>query len=123
MWEMSLAAHSGNTSASGACQSIEYWGWDDTNRSGPPMSIPARICSGVHSLNPEVAGLPRLDHLLQRFDGVLDRHVGVEPVCLIQVDVVGAQAAQRGVDLLGDLLAERPRSVSDILPHTLVAST
>ena len=50
--EMPLAAQSGNSSASGACHSIEYCGCEETNRSGPPMSIAAWICSVVHSLKP-----------------------------------------------------------------------
>lgn len=36
----------------GACRGMEYCGWEEANRSGPAMSIAARICSGVHSLNP-----------------------------------------------------------------------
>ena len=56
--EIPLAAHSGKSSASGARQSIEYCGWEDTNRSGPAMSIAAWICSGVHSLKPRYRALP-----------------------------------------------------------------
>lgn len=50
--EMPLAAHRGKTSASGACHSMEYCGWEETNNSGPAMSIAVWICSGVHSLKP-----------------------------------------------------------------------
>ena len=50
--EMPFATHSGKSSASGACQSIEYCGCEETNSSGPPISIAAWICSGVHSLKP-----------------------------------------------------------------------
>jgi len=41
--EMPWTAQSGKISASGACQSIEYCGWEETNRSGRPMSMPADI--------------------------------------------------------------------------------
>jgi hypothetical protein len=49
---MPLAAHSGNSSTSGARHNIEYWGWEETNRSGPARLIAAWICSVVHSLKP-----------------------------------------------------------------------
>ena len=50
--EIPFAALSGKTSASGACQSIEYCGCEETKRSGPAISSAASICSGVHSLKP-----------------------------------------------------------------------
>ena len=58
IWEMPLAPHSPNSSASGARQSIEYWGWEETNRSGPAWSIAAWSCSAVHSLKPRYRALP-----------------------------------------------------------------
>jgi hypothetical protein len=62
---------------------------------------------------------------LERLDRVLDRDVRVEAMRLVEVDVIGLQASQRGVDLPADLAADRPWSAgsSDIWPHTLVAST
>ena len=42
-----VAAHSPNSSASGA-RGIEYWGWEETNNSGPARSIAAWSCSVVH---------------------------------------------------------------------------
>ncbi len=50
--EIPLAALSGKTSTSGACQSIEYCGCEETKRSGPAISSAASICSVVHSLKP-----------------------------------------------------------------------
>ena len=41
---------------------------------------------------PDVAGL---DHVGDRTDGLLDRHVRVEPSGTVDVDVVGAEALQR----------------------------
>jgi hypothetical protein len=55
---MPLAAHSANSSASGARHSIEYWGWEETNNSGPARSIAAWTCSVVHSLKPRYRALP-----------------------------------------------------------------
>ena len=52
-WEIPFSCEIGNTPSSGDCQSIEYCGWDDTNvTSDGAASSPARIWSGVHSLNP-----------------------------------------------------------------------
>ncbi len=47
--------------------------------------------------------MPSLTTFCQRLDRLLDRHVGIEAVRLVEVDVIGLQAGQRGVDLLGDL--------------------
>ena len=50
--EIPCSAQTGNTSASGARQIMLYWGWEETNFAAPGTSSAARICSGVHSLNP-----------------------------------------------------------------------
>ena len=52
---------------------------------------------------PEVSRLALRDDLLQRLDRFLDRYRSVEPVRLVEVDVVSAQSRQGSVDLLGDL--------------------
>jgi hypothetical protein len=44
IWEMPLAAHGGNSSTSGACQSIEYWGQEETNSSGHLALPEATTC-------------------------------------------------------------------------------
>jgi len=49
--------------------------------------------------------LQAADDLLQRLDRLLDRHLGVEAVRLVEVDVVGAQSLERPVDRLHDVLA------------------
>jgi hypothetical protein len=41
---------------------------------------------------------------VQRFDRFLDWCVGIETVNLVEVDEVGAEPAQRGVDGLEDVL-------------------
>ena len=51
--EMSCSRQTSKTSPSGARHSIEYWGCEETNvTSDGAASRPARIWSGVHSLNP-----------------------------------------------------------------------
>jgi hypothetical protein len=42
--------------------------------------------------------LARVDQLLHRAGDILDRHLGVDPVLVVQVDAVGAQPTQRVVD-------------------------
>ena len=56
--EIPCSAQSGKTSSSGARQSIEYCGCEETNFVAPSTSSPASICSGVHSLNPIARALP-----------------------------------------------------------------
>ena len=53
----------------------------------------------------DVARLAGLDDLGQRLHRLLERRVVVVAVALVEVDVVGLQPLQRGVDLLVDLLA------------------
>src|SRR5664280_511261 len=54
----------------------------------------------VHAGRADVAHLPGLDHVVESFHRLFDRRLGVEAVDLVEVDVVGAQPGQRGVDLL-----------------------
>jgi beta-glucosidase len=53
-----------------------------------------RELPGPHRGGADVAGLARLDHVVQRLHGLLGRRLRVEAVDLVQVDVVGAQAGQ-----------------------------
>ena len=48
---------------------------------------------------------------MQRLERLLDRRVVVPAVDLVQVDVVGAEPAQAGVDLGHDRLARQPGAV------------
>ena len=55
--------------------------------------------------------LPSCDQLGHRADGLLDRHVGVDAVLVVEVDVVGAEALQRALDRAAHVLGravERP---------------
>jgi hypothetical protein len=99
---MASGVQASNSSVSGACKSIEYCGWLETRNSAPTISTAAWICSTVHSLKPEVARLAGGHDLPERFEDLLDRDVGVEAVRLVEVDVVGAQALKRRVDLLAE---------------------
>ena len=61
---------------------------------------------GLHASlgQPEVTHLALLDQLLDRARHVLDRHLGVDPVLVEQVDEVGPQPTQRPVERLANVL-------------------
>jgi hypothetical protein len=52
---------------------------------------------------PVVADLARLDLPGQRAGGLLDGRVRVGPVLVVEVDVVGAESLQGGVDRAADV--------------------
>jgi len=60
---------------------------------------------GVHGRGAEVADFAGLNDVVESFRGLLDGSFGIEAVDLVEVDVVGAEAGQRGVDLFEDGLA------------------
>ncbi len=66
---------------------------------------------GVHGRGSDVADLPGLDRVVQRLKGFLDGGVVVPAVDLVEVDVVGAQSLQGGVELGEDRLAGQPGAV------------
>ncbi len=66
---------------------------------------------GPHRRSADVQCLSRLDHVVQRLHGDLDRGHRVPPVDLVEVDVVGAEPAQAVVDLGHDRLAGQPHTV------------
>lgn len=61
-----------------------------------------------HRRRAQVAHLPRADDVVEGLHRLLDRHVVVEPVEVVDVDVVRPEPAQRGVELLEDRLAGQP---------------
>ena len=63
-----------------------------------------RMVAALASDRPEVADLAGLDELGHRADGLLDRDVLVDAVLVVEVDVVDAEALQRGVAGLPDVL-------------------
>jgi hypothetical protein len=94
-----------------------YWSCIETN--GHVLGLDE--LPGRHRRRSEVAHLPGLDQVVQRFHGLLDRHRGVVAVDLVQVDVIGAEPAQALLDLSEDrapgqpgALRARPHSVEDL---------
>src|SRR5674476_1536941 len=75
----------------------------------------------VHAGGADVAHLPGLDHVVERFHRLFDRRLGVEAVDLVEVDVVGAQPGQRGVDLLHHRAARQALTAGPVghLPEQL----
>ena len=70
------------------------------------------LAEALHLGNREVADADGTDFslLVERahgLGGLLDRHQRVGPVDLVDVDVIGAQSAQRIIDLLHDSRARR----------------
>jgi hypothetical protein len=59
------------------------------------VRAPDRLRRGLRE--PEVAHLALLDELLHRADGLLDRDRLVDAVLVVEVDVVDAEALQRGL--------------------------
>ena len=71
---------------------------DRVNRMSP------RKGGGRHLAEPDRADLARLLGPDQRADRLLDRHVAVEPMQVVEVDAVGAEPAERRVQRLRDRL-------------------
>jgi hypothetical protein len=79
-----------------------------------------------------VADLASGDQLRKGTDGLLDGDLGVHPVLVVEVDVVGAQSPQRALDSGADVrraAVELPRSATGVRhdaeldrQHDLVAS-
>jgi hypothetical protein len=85
------------------------------DEAGPAVEI-GRILGfgelpGVHAAGPDVERLARLDHVVQRFHRLFDGHAVVPAVNLVEIDVIGAQAAQRVVDGFHDVLARQAAAV------------
>ena len=105
---MPSSARAGRTSASGRRHHSEYslctavTGWTAWAR---------RIVPAAASDRPKCLTLPACDELFDRAGDVLDRHVGVHAVLVVQVDHVDAEAAQRAVGGLRDVLGPAIRPV------------
>ena len=70
-------------------------GWTATAR---------RMEAALASDRPRYRTLPCCDQLGHRADGVLDRHLRVDPVLVVEVDHVDPQPAQAGLDPGADVL-------------------
>jgi hypothetical protein len=70
-----------------------------------------RELPGPHRRRADVERLARAHDVAQRLDGLFDRRVGIEAMDLIEVDIIRAEALQRGVDPLHDVLARQAAGV------------
>src|SRR5271163_5245999 len=72
------------------------------DKPGPAVQIGNAECAGelpsMHRRRTDVAGLACLDDVVQSFESLLDRRVVIPAVDLVQIDIVGAETAQAGVD-------------------------
>jgi len=84
----------------------------------PGLAAPegARHLGGRPVGDADVAGLARLRHPVERLQRFVQGRVGVVGVELVEVDVVGAQPAQRGLDRVEDVPA-RHALVPGLRPH------
>ena len=109
----------GRTSSSMPRTRIEYGGCSVTNRSRP-RSRAAHWASTIWlagvGRGPDVADLALADEIGEGAEGLLDIGVRAGPVHLVEVDVVGAQPAQRVLDLAHDPAAG-PAAVVGLVAH------
>jgi len=74
-----------------------------------------RQLPGPHRRRTDVADLASLHHIVKRLHRLLDRHPGVKPVNLVQVDVLRPEAAQGLVQLLNNCLARQARATRAVM--------
>ena len=75
------------------------------HEAGPGDRLGLGELPGPHAAGADVAGLARLDDVVQRVHRLLDRGARIPAVDLVEVDVVELQAPQRSVDRGHDVLA------------------
>jgi hypothetical protein len=92
------------TSRSGTRYRSEYCGCDETTFSKRGTSASAALIGGPLAES-EVARLALPHDLRERLHRLLERRLLVVAVALVEVDVIGAQPGERGIDLLEDLRA------------------
>ena len=81
------------------------------------MRAPDRVGRGLGEA--EIADLPRPLELRHRADGLLDGHGAIDAVLVVEIDVVHAEAPERGVASLADMFgsAVLPEPCSLLVPH------
>jgi hypothetical protein len=75
---------------------------------------PSKV-DGPHGRRADITDLARLNEVVEGLHGLLQRGVVIEAVNLEQVNVLSAQAAQRGVDLVEDGGARQVELVDVVL--------
>ncbi len=68
----------------------------------------------------EIAHFARAHQVIQRAQRLVDGDIGLGAVNLVEVDIVGLQAAQRGVALLDDVTAVIPGGEQVVIVHAPV---
>ena len=76
---------------------VQPWRSDNAERAG---KLPR-----MHRRRADIADLACLHDVVQRLQRLLDRRLVVPAMDLVEVDVIGAEAAQAGVELSHDRLA------------------
>ena len=111
IWLMPSSRQVGTTSASITRHSIEYCGWLEIELDAELLGqrVPGPDLLGGPLADADVERLALPDDVGERLHRLLERRLGVVPVRLVQVDVVGLQPAQRAVDRLHDVLAGQAR--------------
>lgn len=65
--------------------------------------LPGRVVG-----DPDIANFPGADQRIQRAQGILQRGARIEPVKVIDIDIIGLQPLQAGLDGIDDMVARRP---------------
>ena len=74
---------------------------------------------GVHGRGADVADLAGLHHIVERFEGFFDRGFVVPAMDLVEVDVVGLQAAEALVEFVEDGFAREAAAVGFVAHHAV----
>ena len=116
-WPTPSRRDAGSTSASIRRSSRLYSGWLTTGPYPPAARATftaSAICAPVHIDTPHASDLALAHEVLHRAHGLLERRLRVEPVALVDVDVVGAQAPEARVARLHHVLAREPAVVGPL---------
>lgn len=89
-------------------------GLDDGDRVG---RVRAAQLVGSHLADPQCPDLARPDQLREGAHALLDRHPRVDPMQVLEVEVVGAQPPQRAVDGAADVVRPAVEATRDAEPR------
>ena len=105
---MPSSRQSGSISSSASRSSRLYSFWSAANRSSPSAAA-SRSCARVEVRHAERADLPLVGQLAERADGLGERGHAVRLVVVEEVDPVGPQARERGLDRAAGIRARTAR--------------